>query len=52
MTSAKPGKRTSPVEVTNVSRHGFWLLIGDQERFVPFDLFPWFREAPIGQLVM
>ena len=51
MKSTKPGRRTSPAEVTNVSKHGFWLLIGDQERFVPFAQFPWFREAPIGHLL-
>ena len=51
MKSTKLGRRTSPVEVTNVSKHGFWLLIGDQERFVPFAQFPWFREAPIGHLL-
>ncbi len=51
MTSARPGKRTSPVEVTNVSRRGFWLLIAERELFVSFDLFPWFREAAIGRLV-
>jgi len=42
MTSAKLGKRTSEVEVTNVSSHGFWLLIGDKERFLAFEHFPWF----------
>jgi hypothetical protein len=51
MKSAKLGKRTLDVEITNVSKHGFWLLIGDKERFVPFDQFPWFRDAPIGQLL-
>jgi hypothetical protein len=38
------------VEVTNVSKHGFWLLLGDEELFVPFADFPWFRDAPIGKL--
>jgi len=51
MKSTKLGRRTSPAEVTNVSKHGFWLLIGDQERFVPFAQFPWFRTAPIGHLL-
>jgi len=51
MTSARPGKRTSAAEVTNVSRWGFWLLIGERELFVSFELFPWFREVAIGQLV-
>jgi hypothetical protein len=51
MKSVKLGKRTSRVEVTNVSKHGFWLLIRGHERFVPFAQFPWFREAPIGHLL-
>jgi hypothetical protein len=49
--SAKVGTHISDVEVTNVSKHGFWLLIQQKERFVAFDLFPWFRDAPIGQLL-
>ena len=51
MKSAKLGKRTSVVEITNVSKHGFWLLIGTKERFLPFDQFPWFRDAPVGHLL-
>jgi hypothetical protein len=51
MKSAKLGKRTSDVEITNVSKHGFWVLIGTKERFVPFEHFPWFRNAPIGHLL-
>lgn len=51
MKSAKPGKRTSDVEVTNVSKHGFWLLIGAKERFVAFEQFPWFRDTAIGHLL-
>ncbi|HVN76304.1 MAG TPA: DUF2442 domain-containing protein [Thermoanaerobaculaceae bacterium] len=51
MTSARPGRRTSAAEVTNVSRWGFWLLIDERELFVPFELFPWFRDVSIGQLV-
>lgn len=51
MRSEKPGKRTSSVEVTNVSPHGFWLLLDGREKFIAFELFPWFREAAIGDLV-
>ncbi|MFZ5511221.1 MAG: DUF2442 domain-containing protein [Pseudomonadota bacterium] len=50
MTSATLGSNTSAVEVTNVSPHGFWLLLHDQEVFLPFEQFPWFRDAPIGKL--
>jgi len=38
------------VEITNVSPHGFWLLIGKNERFVSFNDFPWFRDATIAQI--
>jgi hypothetical protein len=50
MKSATRGKPTSVVEVTNVSKHGFWLLLGERERFLPFEDFPWFRDVSIGQL--
>ena len=44
------GITTSACEVTHVSRHGFWLLLGDEELLVPFEPFPWFRKATIEQL--
>lgn len=51
MKSAALGNSTLGPEVTNVSQHGFWLLLGQEELFLPFDQFPWFRDAPIGKLV-
>jgi hypothetical protein len=50
MTSALRGKRTSAVQVTNVSPHGFWLLLDERELFVAFTEFPWFHGATIRQL--
>jgi Protein of unknown function (DUF2442) len=50
MTSAVLGTNTSLVEVTNVSPHGFWLMLRDEEMFVPFEKFPWFKNAPVGKL--
>src|SRR5690606_33168148 len=50
MSSAAPGPSTSPVEVTNVSQHGFWLFVGERELFVAFAEGPWSREAAIGAL--
>lgn len=50
MTSALLGNNISEVEVTNVSRNGFWLLLRDEELFVAFSEFPWFADAPIRQL--
>ena len=45
-----PGFATSAPEVTHVSRHGFWLLLGDEELLVRFEDFPWFRQATIDAL--
>ena len=47
MTSGTPGPSTFPVEVANVSPHGFWLFIGEQEVFLSFADFPWFKDASI-----
>ena len=38
------------VEVTNVSEHGFWLLLETEELFVPFADFPWFKDVPAARL--
>ena len=51
MSSVAPGPSISVAEVTNVSRHGFGLLLGQEELFVPFSDFPWFASAAIGELV-
>ena len=45
-----PGTITSVAEVTHVSKHGFWLLLGSEELLVPFENFPWFKKATIEQL--
>ena len=51
MKSVAPGSSTSPVEVTNVSPHGFWLFIGERELFLPFRTFPWFKEASVAAIM-
>ncbi len=48
--SEQRGPGTSEVEVTNVSRQGFWLYLGGREMFVSFDEFPWFADASIVQI--
>ena len=44
------GGDTLSAEVLNISRHGFWLMVGGREYFLDFDLFPWFRQATIEEL--
>ena len=38
------------VEVTNISRHGIWLLCRDRELFLSFEDFPWFSDAPVAKI--
>ena len=45
-----PGTITSVAEVTHVSRHGLWLLLGNEELLLPFKKFPWFKQATIEQI--
>ncbi|UCV18887.1 DUF2442 domain-containing protein [Ferribacterium limneticum] len=45
-----PGTVISAPEVTHVSKHGFWLLLADEEVLLPFEQFPWFRRATIDQI--
>lgn len=51
MKSTTHGIATSAVEVTNISAHGFWLLMDNREAFVAFDQNPWFKNAKIHELL-
>lgn len=44
------GTDISAPEITHVSRHGLWLLLAEEEMFLPFEQFPWFRQATIEQI--
>lgn len=46
-----PGTSTSRVEVTNISAHGFWILVEGRELFLPFADFPWFRGATVKDIL-
>lgn len=50
MKSETLGKSTSEAEVTQISKHGIWLLIREKEHFLPFENFPWFRNASISAI--
>ena len=51
MKSSTLGANTLPVEVGNIDRFGFWLLIADKEYFLPYTDFPWFRAARVEQIL-
>ena len=51
MKSSTLGQSTSAVEVVNISKHGFWLLVADAEYFLPFKTFPWFKDATVASVL-
>jgi len=51
MNLQKAGNNILTVEVTNISRHGIWLLVDNQEFFMPYSDFPWFKEAKILEVL-
>ncbi len=51
MKSSEHGNLTSKPEVTNISQHGFWLFLNDKEYFLPFEKYPWFRDAMISDII-
>jgi hypothetical protein len=44
------GTSTLPIEISRVSQHGLWVLLNGEELFLPFEHFPWFRDATIDQI--
>lgn len=50
MSSPVRGDNTSPVEVTNISPHGIWLNANNQEMFLSYEDFPWFKDQPIKNI--
>ena len=51
MKSEKPGTATLEAEVSNISRHGFLVFLGDRELFVAFTEFPWFEHASVSKIL-
>jgi hypothetical protein len=49
--SVQLGKRTSAAEVLSISSNGLWLLVDDREYFLAFTVFPWFKRAPVSQVL-
>lgn len=45
------GKNTLEVEITNISKHGIWLLTRDRELFMSYDNFPWFKDIPVFKIL-
>lgn len=50
MKSETLGSSTSEVEVSQISKHGFWLLLDEKEHFLSFENFPWFKNASVSAI--
>lgn len=47
-----PGTGTSTAEVTNISKHGFWLLLDGRELWrLSLGHFPWFKQATVDAIL-
>ncbi|MDZ7686968.1 MAG: integron cassette protein [Gammaproteobacteria bacterium] len=51
MSSSQPGKNTSQIAVIDISPDGIWLLAAEEEHFLPFDEFPWFKKGTVEQIL-
>lgn len=45
-----PRTATFEAEVTNISAHGFWVHLDNEELPVPYASFPWFKTATVEQI--
>ena len=49
MSSATPQQPI--LEVTNISQRGFWLYCDNREFFLPYENYPWFRDAKVKDIL-
>jgi len=47
----KNGKNILKPEITNISEHGFLIFINGKEYFMPFEKYPWFKDAKISSII-
>ena len=43
-------KGTSQAEVQDVSRFGLWLYVNEREYFLPYEKYPWFKDAKVSEV--
>jgi len=50
MKSSVVGKSTSRVEIINISARGIWLLVNEREYYLPYESYPWFKDAKVSDI--
>ena len=48
MKSLQAGNSTSAAEVVGISKFGVWIYVAGKEFFLPYEEFPWFRDAKVS----
>jgi hypothetical protein len=48
--SKKPIKNTG-AEILSISKEGLWLNVSGKKHFLPHHSFPWFKAAPVEQVL-
>lgn len=45
------GTHTSEVEITQITSNGIWLFVKENEYFLSYKNFPWFKEAKVKEIM-
>jgi len=45
------GQNISEPEVSHIGIHGCWICTEDTEYFLPYDEYPWFKEAKVQEIL-
>ena len=40
-----------PAQVTDIDSHGIWLLVNGKEHFLPYEDYPWFKDAKVSDIL-
>ena len=51
MSSSMLGRGSSEIEVTNISKNGVWVLVEDEELFLSYEDYPWFKKASVEDVL-
>lgn len=50
MKSLQDGTSTSVAEVVGITKFGIWVYVAGKEFFLPYEDFPWFRDAVVSSV--
>jgi hypothetical protein len=51
MNSLAHGNSISEVEITHISSNGIWILTHQEELFLSYEYFPWFKDQKIKAIL-